>query len=443
VGSFLCGLAQGMTELIAFRAIQGVGGGGLMVSAQAAIGDVVSPRERGRWTGLFASVFGISSVLGPLIGGFFTTHLSWRWVFYINMPLGLFSLFVLAVALPARRTGVSHRIDYLGTALLAIGLSALVLMTTLGGQDYAWASPEIVVLGAIAVGVFVGFVVVERRAAEPVMPMFLFGNRVFVVTSLVGLVVGFALFGALTYLPLFQQVVRGDSPTESGLQLVPIMVGLLISAIVVGRLITRTGHYKRYPIIGTLIATLAMLSLSRLDRDTSAVLAGAEMLVLGLGLGMIMQVLVLATQNAVSYEHLGVATASATLFRSIGGSLGTAVLGAIFSSRLLDTLAAQLPAGTPAGEGLGALGPQAIQQLPPAVKDVYLGAFTDSLSIVFLVAAVVIFVAFLMTWLVEERPLRNTVRDMPAGEVDASLEGDLERVDPRPAGSRGLEAETI
>jgi EmrB/QacA subfamily drug resistance transporter len=408
-GSALCGLAQGMTELIAFRAIQGLGGGGLMVSAQAAIGDVVPPRERGRWTGLFGAVFGVSSIAGPLIGGFFTSHLSWRWIFYINLPLGLIALVVLAVTLPAARERVQHSIDYAGTLLLAAGLSALVLLTTLGGTTYEWGSAFIIGLGVVAIAAIAAFTWVERRAAEPILPPSLFRNRVFAVTSAVGLVVGFAFFGALTYLPLFQQVVRGSSPTESGLQLLPVMGGLLAASIVSGQLITRTGRYRAWPIAGTAVATAGLLALSTLDRDTSAALAAIYMLILGVGLGMVMQVLVLAVQNAVGYEQLGVATSGATLFRSIGGSLGTAVLGSVFANRLSDALAADVPAGGAAPD-VATLDPSALERLPAPVRDGFLAAFTDALDLVFVVAGCVMVLAFLLTWLLEERPLRTTVR---------------------------------
>jgi EmrB/QacA subfamily drug resistance transporter len=414
IGSILCSLAQGMTELIVFRAIQGLGGGGLMVSAQASIGDVVAPSQRGRYSGLFGAVFGVSSVAGPLIGGFLTTHVSWRAIFYVNLPLGLLALVVLAVTLPSAGERRKHRIDYAGTLLLALGLSALILATTLGGNTYAWASPEIVAMGVVCVLSLVALGFVEQRAAEPILPPSLFRNRVFVVCAAVSLDVGFALFGALTYLPLFQQVVRGLSPTASGLQLIPVMGGLLISSIVSGQIITRTGHYKVWPILGTAVAAVGLWLLSSLDQSTGSGVAALHMLVLGLGLGMVMQVLVLAVQNSVSYEQLGVATSGATLFRSIGGSLGTAVLGAIFTGRLTSELSSKLPSSGGAVEG--GVNPAQIGQLPKPVHDAYISAFTDALHLVFLVATGVVLLAFVLTWLIEERPLRSTVETTTIAE---------------------------
>jgi EmrB/QacA subfamily drug resistance transporter len=412
VGSILSGLSSSMLELITFRALQGIGGGGLMIGAQAIIGDVVSPRERGRYEGFFGAVFGVTSVIGPLVGGFIVTNLSWRWIFYVNLPIGAVALVVTTIVLPSALTRVHHVIDYLGTLVLAAAASGLVLLATLGGTTYPWVSAPIILLGVASLVLVAIFVVVERRAAEPVLPLRLFSNRMFSVSSVVGFVVGFAMFGAITYLPQYMQIVRGASPTGSGLQLLPLMAGLLLTSITSGLLITKWGRYKIFPVLGTALMTIGMYLLSMLAVGTGTLDSSLYMFVLGVGIGGVMQVLVIAVQNAVPYEDLGVATAGATFFRSIGGSFGTAVFGAIFASQLTGNLSHYL-SGTPVPAGFhptAGASPAALAKLPSSVHAGYIHAFAASLHTVFLIAVPIAAVAFALTWLLKEVPLRQTTR---------------------------------
>ena len=411
VGSALSGISTSMIELIAFRALQGIGGGGLMIGAQAIVGDVVSPRDRGRYQGIFGAVFGVTSVIGPLLGGFFVQNLSWRWVFYINLPIGIVALVVTAVVLPNPANRVSHVIDYTGTVLLAGSATSFVLLTTLGGVTYPWGSAPIWILGACGVVLLAVFVVVERRAAEPVMPLRLFTNRVFSASSAIGFVVGFAMFGAITYLPQYMQVVRGASPTGSGLQLLPLMAGLLLTSMGSGILISRWGRYKVFPIAGTAVMTAGMYLLSLMGVGTGAASYTVYMFVLGVGIGGVMQVLVIAVQNVVAYRDLGVATSGATFFRSIGGSFGTAVFGAIFANQLTGNLHHYLSgiALPPGFQAMAGASPAALERLPPAVHSGFVHAYAASLHSVFLWAVPISAVAFLLTWLLKEVPLRQAV----------------------------------
>ena len=414
IGSALCGLAQSMVELIVFRAVQGLGAGGLLVTTIAVVGDVIPPRERGRYQGLFGAVFAVSTVIGPLLGGFFVDNLSWRWIFYVNLPLGAVALVVIGAVFRSRAEHVRHSIDYAGAGLLAAALTGIVLFTSLGGTTLAWGSPASVGLITGGIALLAAFVATERRAEEPILPLTLFRNRSFVVCGGIGFIIGLALFGAIVYLPLFLQIVKGKSPTSSGLQLTPMMAGLLVTSIVSGRLISRFGRYRPFPIAGTALVTVGMVLLSRLSIHSSASAASLYMLVVGLGLGMVMQVLVLAVQNAVAYRFMGVATSGAVLFRQVGGLIGVALFGAIFANRLHGNLARLLPPGVHAPKTAT---PKLVNQLPPQVHDAYAAAVAASLRPVFVVAAGIALFAFLLSWLLREVPLRTTSRAMSGEEL--------------------------
>jgi EmrB/QacA subfamily drug resistance transporter len=419
VGSALSGLAQSMGQLIAFRAVQGLGAGGLMALAMAIIGDVVSPRERGRYQGYLGAVFAVSSVAGPLLGGFFVDHLSWRWVFYINLPIGIAALVVTSVVLnlPFRR--VQHAIDYLGAALLVAAVTCILLVTVWAGDQYAWASPPILGLAGAGVLLVAAFVVQERRTAEPVLPPRLFRDRVFVVAVAALFLVGVAMFGAIVFLPLYLQVVTGASATHSGLLLLPLMLGIVVTSIVAGRVITRTGRYKLFPVAGTAVMTVAMTLLASMDERTGRATVSLYMVVLGAGLGMVMQVMVLAVQNAADRRDLGTATSAANFFRSMGGSFGVAIFGAILASQLASWLPRLLPPGAGGVDPKALQGsPGQIRALPAPVRDAVVAAVANSLHVVFLSAIPLTAAAFATVLFLKERPLRESSHldaDRPAG----------------------------
>ena len=421
IGSMLCGVAHTMLELIIFRALQGLGGGGLMVGAQSVIADIVPPAERGRYAGFFGATFGAATVLGPLLGGVIVEYWSWRWIFFVNMPFGILALVVCAIALPNSRVRRQQVIDYAGIIMLTASASALILFTSLGGTSWAWKSVQSVSLLVVGIVAAVIFVMVERRSSEPILAPKLFKNRVFTSASAIGFVVGFAMFGAMTFLPLYLQLVRGVSPTMSGLRLLPMMIGLFGASIITGQLVSKGRPYRPFPIAGTIVMTIGLGLLGLLGPETPEIKMSLYMLVLGIGLGLVMQILVTAVQNAVDHSDVGAATAGANFFRSIGGSFGTAVFGALYTNQLPHQLAAGAEASHYTGPILSPLlwNAESLRTLPAAELSIIVNAISDSIQFVYRWALPFGVIAIVLSFLLPEVKLRTSLHPI-ADEIPMS-----------------------
>ncbi len=406
IGSVLAGQSHSMAELISFRAVQGIGAGGLMVGVLATIGDLVPPRERGQYVGYMMAVMMVAMIAGPLVGGTITDNFSWRWIFYINVPVGGAALVYLAIVLHTPRNRVSHKIDYLGAGLLAVAATALVLLASWGGTQYAWSSPPIIGLGFVGALATGAFIWAETRASEPILPLHLFRNSNFSLVSVMIFLTGFAMFGAITFLPLYQQTVQGASATYSGLLLLPMMGGAMVTSLVSGQYMTRTGRYKAFPIIGGAAMAAGMYLLSLLTVGTSRVTSGIYMVVLGVGMGFLMQITTTIAQNSVDPRDMGVASSSRTFFQQIGGSFGVSLFGAIFASHLQAALRIRAP-GLHLNASGGQFDPRVILRMPLALRNDVLFAIAHAIHYVFLWAAPFAGIVFVIGWFIKEVPLRG------------------------------------
>ncbi|MFD7787732.1 MDR family MFS transporter [Streptomyces nojiriensis] len=418
IGSALSGMAQDMGQLIGFRAIQGLGAGGLMVGVMAIIGDLIPPRERGKYQGMMAGVMALAMIGGPLVGGTITDHMGWRWSFYINLPLGAVALAMVTAVLHLPKKRSQGKIDYLGAALLTVAITSTVLVTTWGGTEYAWGSVEILALIVVGVLSTAAFLYAETKAAEPVMPLHIFRSRNFTLMSVIGFLVGFAMFGGVLYLPLFQQSVQGASATNSGLLLLPMLLSMMVVSLIAGRVTTSSGKYKIFPIAGGALLVVGMFLLATMDTGTTRLVSGLYMAVLGAGLGFLMQITMLVAQNSVEMKDMGVASSSATLFRTLGGSFGVALMGSLFTTRVTDTMAERLGPEAAGAAGSAQLDAASLAKLPEAVRDAYQHAVAAGTHSAFLLGAAIAVLGFAAAWFVKEVPLRGAGPAAPAGAAD-------------------------
>ncbi|MGW2340736.1 MDR family MFS transporter [Streptomyces sp. NPDC001661] len=423
LGSVLSGMAQDMGQLIGFRAVQGLGAGGLMVGVMAIIGDLIPPRERGKYQGMMAGVMALAMIGGPLVGGTLTDHLGWRWAFYINVPLGIVALVAITAVLHLPKKRAAHSIDYFGAALLTVGITSIVLVTTWGGTEYAWDSAVIMELIGIGVAALVGFVFWQTKAAEPIVPLHIFRNRNFTLMSVIGFITGFVMFGAVLFLPLYQQSVQGASATNSGLLLLPMLLAMMVVSLIAGRVTTNTGKYKVFPVVGSVLMIAGLFLLAQMDTGTSRFTSGLYMAVLGAGMGCLMQITMLVAQNSVEMKDMGVASSSTTLFRTLGSSFGVAIMGALFNNRVQDVMAERAGAlGGKITEQSAQLDAASLAKLPEQARDAYQFAVSSGTHSAFLLGSVVALGALLAAVFVKEVVLRGAgPKDQePADKVPAA-----------------------